>query len=86
MATATKACGLALRTSLLSRNMPEAKKPTATTSPIRAPARASTPRTATSTTTVSRPASTDGSRAPRSMAPKGAPACGSLLGGAVGHR
>ena len=37
MATATKACGLALRTSLLSRNMPDAKKPTATTSPIRAP-------------------------------------------------
>ena len=46
---------------------------------MRAPARASTPRTATSTTTASRPASTDGSRAPRSIAPNGAPACGSLL-------
>src|ERR671910_1732346 len=81
MATAKKACGLELRTRRLRRNIPEPKNPTDTTSPMRPPASASEPpRQRTTPTTATIPATVDGSSAPRNIAPKGAPACGSVLG------
>src|SRR5829696_8481382 len=81
MATAKNAWGLELRTRRLRRNIPEAKNPTDTTSPMRPPATASEPpRQRTTPTRAMTPATVDGSSAPRNIAPKGAPACGSVLG------
>ena len=63
MATAKKACGLALRTNRLMRNIPEAKKRSATAQPNPADHAPLTPSVTAKRTTGTKPTSADGSTA-----------------------